>query len=151
MALEVPAERAVVASGDGAAVGFADCHEKRMIFVIQLCIPGEMIRKEGLDLVVGGVARNEPVARKNPLGIRIDDENRHLRRVQEDGVCRFWADSRDLEESLPSPRGFPSKHAPEASPVALLEHGEKVLKPPGLDGKGARRTDQFRQAPSGQG
>jgi len=151
VAFEVPAEGAVVASGDGAAVGLTDGHEKRMVFVIELYIPREMFHKKRLDLVVGGVTRNEPVARENPPGVRVDDENRHLRRVQEDRIRRFRADPRNLEESLSNPRRFPPQHAPEASPVACPEHGQKVVKPPGLDKKSARRADQFRQVPPGQG
>ncbi len=151
MVFEVPAERAAVASGDGTAVLFPDRHEKRMVFVVKLCIPREVIHEEGLDFVVGGLVGNQPMAGEDPPGVRVNDKDRYVPRIQKDGIRRFWTDPRDLEEGLPDPHGFVPEQTSEAPPVSLPEKGEEVLEPPRLDGKGAGRPDQRRQAPSGQG
>ncbi len=151
MTHEVPAERTTVASGGGPAVCFSDRYEKGMVFIVELCISREVIHEEGLDLVVRGLAGNQPMAREDSLGICIDDEDGHITSVQEDRVCRFLTDTRDLEEDFADLRGFPPKHPAKAPPVSPVEYGQKVLESARFDGKGARRTDEVCQAPPGQG
>ena len=61
----------------------------------------KMIHKESLNLLIGGVLRDDPVARKDPFGVGIDHENRFSQTVEEDAVRSFRPDSLHSQELRP--------------------------------------------------
>lgn len=82
------------------------------------------------------------MARENPFGIGVDDEDGFFPGVEQDGICRLRADAIDGEKFFTEPEAILLKHLSQAAAITVLEKGEKILEPSGLDIEVACRLDE---------
>jgi len=124
------------------AIALCRLDNQRMVLVVEAGIRGQVIREKALDLAVRRAVLEDPVPRQDSTGVRIDNKHRPAPRVEEHAVGRFFADSRDLQETLSRRQQIPGKHPPQIAIELVAKHLEKSLEPSCLDPEIPRLPDQ---------
>ena len=130
-----------------------------MVFLEERNILIEMSCEQFLDLVVIGLRADEIVPAKKPFGVRVDDKNGFVERVEQDRVRRLRTDAVDLQKLVPHLRQFLPRHRFQASMVFIKEKPHEILQTAGFnvkitggfDERGELRDRDIAQGAPGEG
>jgi hypothetical protein len=114
-------------------------------------VVGQVGHEERLDAGVVGVGRRQAVAREDPSGVGVHDEEGAPGRVEQDGVGRLRPDARDAAELASQRRQGPGEEPPEMPPVLPRHVTRERAEPPRLHAEGPGRAQEGGQPARRQG
>ena len=125
-------------------------HQERMELIQHGRVLRKSIHDELLNGVVGFIPLEELVPGEDTSGIGIDDKNRLVACIEQDGIRRFGADALELKELPPQRPGIGAEHAARICAIALEIPAAKRLQADGLLSEIPCRADEGLKAPCSQ-
>lgn len=123
----------------------AQPNDQGVVFVKELSISRKGAYKNILEGVIIGIMSGKIVAVKEAFGVGVDHKNGLVEGIEQDRIRGLGADAVDRQKfGAQNSKGL-FGHSGQRAPVFLKQKPYKILKPPGLDVKITRGTDERRK------
>ena len=129
-----------------ATVRLADGHEERVELVEEIGIGRQVGLEPAASVFVSRARPDQPMPRQDAPRVRVGDEHRPARRVEQDRVGRLGPDTRDREQLGAQRLERHRPHPAEASVHAPENPTRQRPQASGLDARRSGRSNQPRQA-----